>query len=419
MKTIVKTREAHEFLALVPHLVGFTPKQSVVMVVFRGNQTSGALRVDLPVGLKEQFQKKFVTTLVGMLCKVRDADAVVPVIYTDESFAHAGGAPHLELATMLVGRAEMAGFAVRDALCVAADGWGGYLDPHAPSAGRPLTQIIESERSTPWSDRADHRLGPAAEMARIPTADPAVRRRVAADLGHLTAILGDPRSNLGLVRMNRIVSPVDLAEISLSLALAGTSTRDTAILLHFVQAPPNRDQMMMQFAFGPEVGHAVHTSNKKYLRIQAQDGRSMDEIVAEEIAARQAAGLSPMPEKTAYDPRTGATLVIDDIVIGHVAERPDVDRVRRGIALLTHLVQMAPKPLRPAPLCMLAWLNWTLGLGSVAGLHLDRALKIDPQYGMAVLLNTMLASGHLPEWAFNDPGDAPRDRGSALTGPEG
>jgi len=37
--TIVKTREAHDFLALVPQLAGFQPERSVVLVAFRGNRT--------------------------------------------------------------------------------------------------------------------------------------------------------------------------------------------------------------------------------------------------------------------------------------------------------------------------------------------------------------------------------------------
>lgn len=403
MKTIVKTREAHDFLALVPHLVGFTPECSVVLVAFRGNQSSGALRVALPAGLKEQFQKKFVTTVVGLLSKIQAADGVVPVIYSDQTFADAGGIPHRALAQAVVDRAEMAGFTVRDALCVATDGWGGYLDDTLPVAGRSLAQISESDACDWLGDGADDRLSSAQEMAQIPSAEPADRRRVAVELGHVGVILGDPRSISGLVAMNQLASPVDLAEICLSGSMGENIVRDAAIVLHFVQAPPNRDQMMMQFAFGPEVGEAVHTSNMRYLCIQALDGRSMDEIVASEIAQRRKAGLGPRPPATVRVPRTGAILAIDDIVIGHVAERPDVDRVKRGIALLTRLVSLAPKKMRPAPLCMLAWLNWTLGLGSVAGLHVDRALKIDPHYGMGLLLDTMLASGHLPEWAFNGP----------------
>lgn len=74
-----------------------------------------------------------------------------------------------------------------------------------------------------------------------------------------------------------------------------------------------------------------------------------------------------------------------------------------AIRLLARLVALAGKNARPAPLCMLAWLNWALGRGSIGGRYVDAALAIDPDYGMAQVLNAMLGSGLLPEWAFAKP----------------
>ncbi|HWU57763.1 MAG TPA: DUF4192 family protein, partial [Microbacteriaceae bacterium] len=48
MQTIVKTTKPQDLLALVPHLVGFRPSNSLVLVAFRGKRTGGAYRVDLP-----------------------------------------------------------------------------------------------------------------------------------------------------------------------------------------------------------------------------------------------------------------------------------------------------------------------------------------------------------------------------------
>ena len=55
---------------------------------------------------------------------------------------------------------------------------------------------------------------------------------------------------------------------------------------------------------------------------------------------------------------------------------------------------------RPPLLCMLAWLNWALGHGTQAVLHLDEALAIAPTYSMARLLESMMCTGVMPEWAF-------------------
>ena len=56
---------------------------------------------------------------------------------------------------------------------------------------------------------------------------------------------------------------------------------------------------------------------------------------------------------------------------------------------------------RLAPLCIVTWLHWALGRGSLARRFLDEAIHIDHTYGMVELLNAMLSSGMLPDWAFN------------------
>jgi hypothetical protein len=61
-------------------------------------------------------------------------------------------------------------------------------------------------------------------------------------------------------------------------------------------------------------------------------------------------------------------------------------------------------------LTMLAWLNWALGLGSTAGLFIEQARAIDPRYGLAELLDSMLHNGMLPEWAFDPPDVDPDQR---------
>ncbi|KFF60902.1 hypothetical protein JF66_01240 [Cryobacterium sp. MLB-32] len=135
--TIVKTRKASDFLALVPQLVGFLPEQSLVLVAFRGNRTCGALRFNLPdTDAPLKVHKRIATTLVGTLCKIPGVDAVVPVVYTGDCFAAVGGMPQEDFLGCLMKRAEMSGFLVRDALCVAADAWGSYCDPNCPASGR-------------------------------------------------------------------------------------------------------------------------------------------------------------------------------------------------------------------------------------------------------------------------------------------
>jgi hypothetical protein len=143
---------------------------------------------------------------------------------------------------------------------------------------------------------------------------------------------------------------------------------------------------MVQFALGREEGVRAHATNRRYAQLQQTTGRSLDDLVTDEIASG--------------DPTAQHT---GDIMLGLQRERPDVARIRLAITLLRTVVAMAPRSARPAPLCMLAWLSWALGSGSVAGLFVDQALAVDAHYSMATLLDLLLKSGHLPEWAFAVP----------------
>ncbi|MFC5929059.1 DUF4192 family protein [Cryobacterium melibiosiphilum] len=408
---IVKTKEAHDFLALVPQLVGFTPENSVVLVAFRGNRTCGALRFNLPeANVPAKVQKRIATSLIGTLCKIPGVDALVPVVYTAASVSATRGLPHARFADSLAKRAELSGFLVRDALCVASNAWGSYLDPQCPVGGHPLSRIAGSFVHADVPEVVARGLGTVLTGTELPTIDLAAKERVAAQYRRLQKGFGTARNASALVSMiGEVVDPVELAEVALGWNTTALSAADAAALLYVVQGPGCRDQVMVQFAFGREAGAAAHAANLRYWELQRRTGLSMDDIVALELAA-EAAGLevhAPDDRAEGEAINDGAArrrgLLMADLMLGKTDDRPDLDRTDRAITLLKTVIAMAPRSARPAPLCMLAWLSWSLGSGSVAGLYVDTALAIDPGYNMALLLDTLLRSGHLPEWAFRVP----------------
>jgi hypothetical protein len=403
-KTIVKTPSPQDFLALVPQLVGFLPESSLVLVAFRGNRTCGALRFNLPSGTTGvQESRRIAGTLLGTVCKIPGVDALVPVVYTEDAIgdnpADAAGLPQGPFIAAIRHRAAQSGFLVRDALCVAVDGWASYLeadDPAGPGAGRtlrhPLSAIAESgvTASLPRDARRD--LARLHTGADLPTVDLATRERCARRLARYQRLGPNPGPASDLIDMvGDMLDPVHTAETVLGLNPAELSIDEVAALLFLMQGPATRDQMMLQFAFGEEEGRRSHALNRHYAQRQRETGLSMDDLVEADLAAGR--------EFVETSPTTG------DLMLGLSPDRPDPERVGRAIRLLKLLVAVAPRPARPAPLCMLAWLSWTLGQGSVAGIYLDTALDIDDGYGMALLLLQMIGSGHLPEWAFSVPGE--------------
>lgn len=389
--TVIKARQAHDFLALVPQLTGFLPRNSVVLVAFRGNRTCGAIRFNLPeTGVAPAVHRRVASTLMGTLCKISGVDAVVPVVYTDRSFRQLGGMPQQRFATALVEAAERSGFLVRDVLCVASDGWGSYDDPACPREGRPLSDIAGSA----VAEVAPPVLGTIESRAELPPGNKALKEKVGRLYRRYQRLASDTPA-LAL-DTGEIIDAITAAEDMLHWRDREPEPESLAALLFLVQAPPTRDQIMLQIAFGEETGALARDVNRRYEALRQATGRSFDEItLAEQAAAERAPG--------AGSEAADAAALLGRLLTGFSRERPDPDRVERGLEMLAVLVTHAPRAARPAPLCMLAWLSWTLGRGSVAGIFIDKVLAIDPGYSMAHTLGVMFDAGHLPEWAWAVP----------------
>lgn len=132
--------------------------------------------------------------------------------------------------------------------------------------------------------------------------------------------------------------------------------------------------------------------------LQWASNRAVGEVLFDECVRFRDEGL---------DLENPISVALADFMMGR-GPRPDRVRIERAIGVLLQLVARADDAERPPVLSMLAWLNWALGRGSRAGEFIDRAQAIDPDYGLAELLHTMLGIGLLPEWIFSPPHDVDR-----------
>jgi hypothetical protein len=124
MTTIRATNPA-SFLSLVPHLLGCTPRESLVLVPFAGSRSVGAMRLDLPAASERHVQAAHV--VAGLVCRVPDADGLVAIIYTAQLDASAA-----DLIEEIGKQAHACGLDVRDALYVTEDGYGRIGEPAQP-----------------------------------------------------------------------------------------------------------------------------------------------------------------------------------------------------------------------------------------------------------------------------------------------
>ena len=355
MTTEIKNASAADLLSNLPALAGTTPRNSLVLLGFRGNRTHATLRFDLP----SRGYGRFASTVIGTFCKIPDVDGVIPVICTDAPFGS-----HGDLLSVLLRRFEQAGFDVKDALIVGCDGWGSHFDPDVPSGGRALSEI------------AAHHPAPALP-ARVPPADEVACRRMTVDLARLYRLAAredvDSRDSDETDELDELADLADLpflAENALAWESSDIASRG-ALLVFALKGPPVRDLVMLQWAFGLDLGDAMWSADTCHGMEARKTYPNVDAQAAE-------------------------------LMMGH-GPRPSTERIEAAIALLTTLISRTDDTHRKAPLCMLAWLNWALGRGSAAGIHIDEVLAIDSKYGMGELLDTLFSSGTLPEWLFISP----------------
>ena len=418
MTTIVHAAGAAELLAAIPVLTGFTPRDSVVLLPFRGSRTAGALRFDLPAGsvgsapptgppspsstrahrgtepaasTPAPTAEEFAATAIGLACRVPDTDALAIAVYADGAAPAAGPTPDPDLPSLaasgadawlpdtrlpaaslveeLVRRAEACGLHVVEALFVGPGSWADYRDPQA--APHPLAEV-------PAPPSVPGFAGPAPDQfsgTDLPSPGLFAAESVGRALLALERVLGsaapgrtppaavertDPRAQETALLLDDL--PSFLEEVLDSPE--ALSPFATAALVWILNRPALRDVALVQWASSIDRGDQA-------------------------LAAQLGHGLSG----SAVPPD------IAGILIGH-GPRPDCDRLGVALALVRRTITLAPRLVRGGPLAAAAWLSWAIGRSTHAAQYLDQAQAMDPELTFAQLLRTVVDAGMLPDWSF-------------------
>ncbi|WP_158685530.1 DUF4192 family protein [Microbacterium halophytorum] len=366
-------RDAAAFLRAVPRLTGCTPVRSLVVVPLAGTTARGALRLDLPTpGADDQVA----ATAIGMACQVAGADAIAVVVYDgDAHWPPDGPLPREGLVDRVLDRAEACGLGVRGAYLVTADGWGAYGD----AAPRPHAEI--ELRPGGGLDRDQH------EGAAVQRAGKARRRAVAAELERSEyafaqlllrrAGLADPAASTAPAPADRApgprARPVDEASLpglldeALDWDAEGLDPADAGFLALVLSTPLLRDAALTQWSADIETGRTV---------------------LAWQFAWRPDTGAEQGELPNGVLRLTGA------------GEKPDPERLRRGLALARAVAAAAPGRARAGALASAAWLSWALGNATHAGAYAERARGMEPEHGLARIILRLVELGRLPAWAF-------------------
>ncbi|MEQ6898932.1 DUF4192 family protein [Microbacterium sp. KR10-403] len=388
--TILRSASGADFLATVPALAGRTISHSIAVIPFTGTRTFGLMRIDLPpADVGEDAHDRIASVALGAMSRIDWCDGVMFVVYADDTFP-AAFAGHEALVSRLDERFEDAGFAVKDAFCVAADGWASWYEEEPPFDGHDLDEIARSALGVEAA-RACGKTPPVPHdrEGALPPTDP---RTLAAVTAAVDDLLTDAteRNGFGMRIPAALPDPVDFVEVLLRREADDTPLRVLAQFAALSVHRAHRDVMTLQIAFGRKTGRRARAENDRWLALQRERGQTMDDVVRAEFEAAGGPTASEMGE----------------LIIGERSTRPRPARIRRAIGILGRTIAHLPADLRPDLLSMLAWLHWALGSSTAAGAHIDAALAIDPNHGMALILRTLVASGKIPQWVFAHYNDA-------------
>lgn len=364
MTTVLRASDSAQFLSIVPSLAGFTPRESLVLLPFTGSRTAGAMRLDLPDDAASI--EEYADAAIGLISRVHHTDAVALVIYTGREAQTTPDGLVLPFAVAvdeLLGRASDAGLRIVDALCVLSAGWSSYLE-EAPEIGacpgtHPGAAGLRDVSGDQWAG------------TEAPQVDPVDEKRVGRALEDLDEMLAeDSRDGLTGTEHPESIAALMMLEDVPAFFEAVLSAPEAlppfavAALLWCLDRPLFRDVALTQWA--TDLAGGVRT------------------LEAQILFARAAVDV---PDD------------IGDLFLGR-GPSPDPRRLRDALLAVRRAAAFAPRFARCGPLTAAAWLSWALGRATHASHYLQEARAIDPEYGLAALLETMISAAVLPEWAF-------------------
>lgn len=328
MENRLRLKTPQDLLAIVPHLLGFQPERSLVLIAISGpsRQIAFCARVDLPDPQDRISSLQFAFEAAGTVQR-EGVDEVMIVLYDpDEPDMYERPGQDLADAAqhVLEELSDGPSLPVLEMLGVAEDRWWSYLcdDPLCcPLLGRPILDGSEPG-------------GPSQVVAAA----------AVAGLG----VLPDRET---LVR---------------SVQPRGSSDKQAKMARAIARAVP-------------EQRNAAQT-----LRLLDQAIKQSQDPERRELTAAQAAeliaGLAHLPARDKVIVRGAAYL--DD----------SPERLPPMLSVLTELTALAPPPAGAPIACILAMLAYSYGDGALATVATERALADDASYSCAQLLRQILAA---------------------------
>lgn len=373
-----------DLIGLVPHILGYTPTDSLVLVTGtrHGDRGEVGLTVRFDFGFSEaaHLDADDLTAIVATLEHAEDAVGVFPILFSAE-LPNALGlldepasellADHFRLPVFLICAAlAEAGYEVADPLW-AGEGYCGSLeDPdvlfsRAETTDSEVAVRLIADGRSHAADFAAATAHPVPPAALVEDAERARRSAVPAGERY-DAALAD------LERLRRIADDPDTTVDDVPAALTGAGVAGVELMAGELWS---RDCLEMILGFDhPDLG-------------------------PDRLAALSPGGFAE------YARPIGRSAAAAEKMIGLSPDRPDFARTAYSIAYLSCLVPVVTERRRPAVLAMLAWMEWCRARNSFADHYAQQALAGDPDYSLAALVRAAIARGLPPRWMVRAGGE--------------
>lgn len=351
-----------DVLAYVPHALGFYPRNSAVLIIMQKAGLAATLRVDLPSANRGPSEEDlWVSQMVNLVHKVPRVDSVFVAFYTGSTRESAESwPPRGSLIQSLVEALHSAGVQVRDGWHVGAERWHSYFCLSAdccPPEGFALPDLALTEthlRMVVAGSAPDEELWDGGGVAEWENKEE-IRRGVSE---MLQGFLGNDSRRQFIECWARLLGDDPIVA---ERRLRGKDSPCDALLASL------HDKMLRDLL--------------PYLA-----GRG-------EVRARQA--FNEVSRSTEYGE---ASEDFSGFLLGTSEVKPDWERLDRLWFICRDLLGVSAGTDHAALLCLLGWIEWAKGRGSLALNLLKAALRTNPEYRLAQLLLRLLEAGEMPSW---------------------
>ncbi|AEE46292.1 DUF4192 domain-containing protein [Cellulomonas fimi] len=401
--TTLRVSEPRELLALVPHRLGFRPRESVVAVSLRPPRGTVGLVVRADVdALADPVEGGARARALVALLDDDGARRALLVVYTDHDPrlgpAAAGAAVHRAVDVFREAAAVALGEVHVWVVCAT-----GYLaldcaQDCCPPGGRPLRELDATQTGARLVLAGSAVAESRDALARIPPADAERRRGTARSRRrwegrHAEALAAGPedvaRWRAGCVSAWRRAVATQEAVIAREGATDGRDGDAD------VPAPVGGENAR---AAGRGGAGAVVAAPWGHLEAGLRDRRVRDAVLVSFVG-----GDDDLPERSvqveplapAVHAEVGAAVAA---IVDPARSTPPPPSPCAGERALEQVVAHGRTGHQAPALTLLAVLAWWRGDGARAAVLLDRALEDEPQHTLALLVHALLAAAVAPGW---------------------